>query len=98
MFHSCLISCKSWPVIVQDRFAHGRFAVYRSFCIYVETLGAESDNLIPYYCRYCYLLEDLTPELLAEKCPTYDSLGEYLRMRGREAYIEKKVMQVFHFL
>uniref|UniRef100_A0A7I4C591 chloroplast protein-transporting ATPase n=1 Tax=Physcomitrium patens TaxID=3218 RepID=A0A7I4C591_PHYPA len=40
--------------------------------------------------QYCYLLEDLTPELLNEKCPTYDSLGDYLRMRGREAYVEKK--------
>lgn len=42
-------------------------------------------------CRYCYLLEDLTPELLAEKCPTYDSLGDYLAARGREAYLQKKV-------
>lgn len=40
--------------------------------------------------QYCYLLEDLTPELLAEKCPNYDSLGDFLRMRGREAYLEKK--------
>jgi hypothetical protein len=36
-------------------------------------------------------LEDLTPELLAEKCPTYDSLGDYLAARGREAYLQKKV-------
>lgn len=44
-------------------------------------------------CRYCYLLEDLTPELLAEKCPTYDSLGDYLAARGREVYLQKKVLK-----
>jgi preprotein translocase subunit SecA len=41
--------------------------------------------------QYCALLDDVTPELLAEKCPTFDSLGDYLRLRGREAYLKKKV-------
>ena len=61
--------------------------------MHIASPCADSDILIPSYCRYCYLLEDLTPQLLAEKCPTYDSLGEYLRMRGREAYLEKKVVR-----
>lgn len=73
----------------------GTTAVDRGLCMYVAAPGAHSDILASSYCRYCYLLEDLTPELLAEKCPTYDSLGEYLRMRGREAYLEKKVVPDF---
>jgi preprotein translocase subunit SecA len=60
--------------------------------MYVASPGTDADNLISSHCRYCYLLEDLTPELLAEKCPNYDSLGDFLRMRGREAYLEKKVV------
>eukprot|EP00252_Welwitschia_mirabilis_P010931 TRINITY_DN24620_c0_g1_i1.p1 TRINITY_DN24620_c0_g1~~TRINITY_DN24620_c0_g1_i1.p1 ORF type:complete len:1037 (+),score=240.06 TRINITY_DN24620_c0_g1_i1:99-3209(+) len=40
--------------------------------------------------QYCYLLSDLTPEELAEKFSTYDSLQEYLQLRGREAYLQKR--------
>ncbi|CAM6100598.1 unnamed protein product [Calypogeia fissa] len=40
--------------------------------------------------QYCSLLEDITPELLAEECPTYSSLCDYLRLRGRGAYMMKK--------
>jgi hypothetical protein len=41
--------------------------------------------------QYCYLLEDLSPELLADKCSTIESLSDYLHFRGREAYLQKKV-------
>lgn len=41
--------------------------------------------------RYCYLLSDLTPELLRSKCSTYEDLRDYLRYRGREAYFQKTV-------
>ncbi|CAK9325691.1 unnamed protein product [Citrullus colocynthis] len=40
--------------------------------------------------QYCYLLDDLTPDLLKSKYPTYESLQNYLRLRGREAYLQKR--------
>uniref|UniRef100_A0A0D3EN61 Protein translocase subunit SecA n=1 Tax=Oryza barthii TaxID=65489 RepID=A0A0D3EN61_9ORYZ len=39
--------------------------------------------------QYCYLLDDLTPELLEGKSSSYEDLQEYLRTRGREAYYQK---------
>ncbi|KAL6615250.1 hypothetical protein ACP70R_037520 [Stipagrostis hirtigluma subsp. patula] len=39
--------------------------------------------------QYCYLLDDLTPELLESKRSSYEDLREYLRTRGREAYFQK---------
>nr|CAB3473030.1 unnamed protein product [Digitaria exilis] len=39
--------------------------------------------------QYCYLLDDLTPELLESKSSSYEDLQEYLRKRGREAYFQK---------
>jgi preprotein translocase subunit SecA len=39
--------------------------------------------------QYCYLLNDLTPEVLESKCSSYEDLQEYLRTRGREAYFQK---------
>ncbi|XP_078444412.1 albino or Glassy Yellow 1 [Wolffia australiana] len=47
------------------------------------------EKLISKLLQYCYLLGDLTPDLLRSKCSTYEELGEYLRQRGREAYLEK---------
>jgi preprotein translocase subunit SecA len=44
--------------------------------------------------QYCYLLEDLSPELLADKCSTIESLSDYLHFRGREAYLQKKVKKL----
>lgn len=41
--------------------------------------------------RYCYLLNDLTPELLGSKCSSYEKLRDYLHLRGREAYSQKRV-------
>lgn len=41
--------------------------------------------------RYCYLLSDLTPELLGSKCSSYEELQDYLHLRGREAYLKKRV-------
>ncbi|KAL8101142.1 hypothetical protein AgCh_033139 [Apium graveolens] len=40
--------------------------------------------------QYCNLLSDLTPELLASKCSNYEELQDYLRLRGREAYLLKR--------
>lgn len=45
--------------------------------------------LLPF--RYCYLLDDLTPNLLRSKCSSYEELQDYLRVRGREAYLQKRV-------
>lgn len=40
--------------------------------------------------QYCYLLEDLTPELLREECgDDYEELRAYLRQRGTDAYWQK---------
>ncbi|XP_020255016.1 protein translocase subunit SECA1, chloroplastic [Asparagus officinalis] len=47
------------------------------------------DKLIAKLQQYCYLLSDLTPELLRSKCSTYEDLRDYLRYRGREAYFQK---------
>ncbi|XXG80353.1 hypothetical protein AAC387_Pa09g1250 [Persea americana] len=40
--------------------------------------------------QYCYLLSDLTPELLGSKCSSYEELQDYLHLRGREAYLKKR--------
>ncbi|KAM7495753.1 hypothetical protein LguiA_020167 [Lonicera macranthoides] len=40
--------------------------------------------------QYCYLLNDLTPDLLMSKCSDYEDLQNYLRVRGVEAYLQKK--------
>eukprot|EP00897_Mesotaenium_endlicherianum_P003893 jgi/Mesen1/3531/ME000197S02552 len=40
--------------------------------------------------QYCYYLEDLTGEVLAGQCASYDSLRDYLQERGRQAYLLKK--------
>ncbi|KAJ6790910.1 protein translocase subunit SECA1, chloroplastic [Iris pallida] len=47
------------------------------------------NKLIAKLQQYCYLLSDLTPELLQSKCSSYEELKEYLRYRGREAYFQK---------
>ncbi|KAK1318622.1 hypothetical protein QJS10_CPB04g01107 [Acorus calamus] len=47
------------------------------------------DKLIAKLQQYCYLLNDLTPELLSTKCSSYEDLRDYLRYRGREAYFQK---------
>jgi len=47
--------------------------------------------VIGYRCRYCYLLEDLSPKLLAEKRSTLESLGDYLHFQGQEALLTEKV-------
>nr|GMD60856.1 protein translocase subunit SECA1, chloroplastic [Ipomoea batatas] len=48
------------------------------------------EKLIAKVQQYCYLLSDLTPTLLADKCSNYEELREYLRLRGREAYQQKR--------
>ncbi|CAM6042817.1 unnamed protein product [Sphagnum compactum] len=40
--------------------------------------------------RYCYLLEDFSPKLLAEKHSTLESLGDYLHFQGQEAFTYRK--------
>lgn len=48
------------------------------------------EKLIAKLQQYCYLLDDLTPDLLRTKCSTYSELQDYLRLRGQEAYLQKK--------
>ncbi|KAG9147002.1 hypothetical protein Leryth_005252 [Lithospermum erythrorhizon] len=48
------------------------------------------EKLIAKIQQYCYLLSDLTPELLASKCSDYEELRSYLHLRGREAYLQKR--------
>ncbi|CAO2826694.1 unnamed protein product [Amaranthus hypochondriacus] len=50
------------------------------------------EKLIAKLQQYCYLLNDLTPQLLSENSSTYEDLQDYLRRRGREAYLQKKDM------
>ncbi|XP_030539589.1 protein translocase subunit SecA, chloroplastic [Rhodamnia argentea] len=54
----------------------------------VETWDLE--KLIAKLQQYCYLLNDLTPELLRSKGSSYEELQGYLRLRGREAYMQKR--------
>ncbi|KAL2935104.1 Protein translocase subunit SecA chloroplastic [Bienertia sinuspersici] len=48
------------------------------------------EKLIAKLQQYCYLLNDLTPELLSNNGSTYEELRDYLQRRGREAYLQKK--------
>ncbi|KAL7582461.1 hypothetical protein Lser_V15G41486 [Lactuca serriola] len=48
------------------------------------------EKLIAKLQQYCYLLNDLTPDLLASQCATYEDLRIYLRVCGRKAYLQKR--------
>ncbi|KAK1558261.1 hypothetical protein Q3G72_000482 [Acer saccharum] len=48
------------------------------------------EKLIAKLQQYCYLLNDLTPDLLRSKASSYEDLQDYLRLRGREAYMQKR--------
>ncbi|CAA3005952.1 translocase subunit, chloroplastic [Olea europaea subsp. europaea] len=48
------------------------------------------EKLIAKVQQYCYLLDDLTPDLLQTKCSNYEELRDYLRIRGREAYLQRR--------
>ena len=37
------------------------------------------------------MLDDLTPDLLRTKGSSYEELQDYLRLRGQEAYLQKRV-------
>lgn len=50
------------------------------------------EKLIAKVQQYCYLLNDLTPDLLRSECSSYEELQDYLRRRGREAYLQKRDM------
>ncbi|CAK7348540.1 unnamed protein product [Dovyalis caffra] len=50
------------------------------------------EKLIAKVKQYCYLLNDLTPDLLRSKCSSYEDLQDYLRLRGSEAYLQKRVV------
>ncbi|KAI3462248.1 hypothetical protein Pfo_018911, partial [Paulownia fortunei] len=39
---------------------------------------------------YCYLLVDLTPDLLESKCSNFEELRDYLHLCGGEAYLQKR--------
>ncbi|KAK7392181.1 hypothetical protein VNO78_20611 [Psophocarpus tetragonolobus] len=48
------------------------------------------EKLITKIQQYCYLLNDLTPDLLRNTCSDYEELKNYLRLLGREAYQQKR--------
>ncbi|KAJ8565797.1 hypothetical protein K7X08_008373 [Anisodus acutangulus] len=48
------------------------------------------EKLISKLQQYCYLLNDLTPDLLTTNGSTYEELQQYLQLRGREAYLQKR--------
>ncbi|XP_024018155.1 protein translocase subunit SECA1, chloroplastic [Morus notabilis] len=48
------------------------------------------EKLIAKLQQYCYLLDDLTPDLLRSKGSSYVELQDYLRLRGRQAYLQKR--------
>ncbi|XP_061367889.1 protein translocase subunit SecA, chloroplastic isoform X2 [Gastrolobium bilobum] len=48
------------------------------------------EKLIAKIQQYCYMLNDLNPELLRSKCSEYGELRNYLRERGYEAYLQKR--------
>ncbi|CAJ2628959.1 unnamed protein product [Trifolium pratense] len=48
------------------------------------------DKLIAKIQQYCYLLNDLTPDLLRNEGSDYEGLRSYLRLRGKEAYLQKR--------
>ncbi|KFK30731.1 hypothetical protein AALP_AA6G019900 [Arabis alpina] len=48
------------------------------------------EKLIAKVQQYCYLLNDLTPDLLKSQGSTYEGLQDYLRARGRDAYLQKR--------
>ncbi|CAJ1977939.1 unnamed protein product [Sphenostylis stenocarpa] len=48
------------------------------------------EKLIAKIQQYCYLLNDLTLDLLTNECSDYEELRNYLRLRGREAYKQKR--------
>ena len=48
--------------------------------------------------QYCYILDDLTPELLAQEADgDYEQLRDYLRQRGVDAYWQKVLEQIQTF-
>ncbi|GLT31772.1 hypothetical protein SLA2020_064820 [Shorea laevis] len=48
------------------------------------------EKLIAKVQQYCYLLNDLTPDVLRSQSSSYEELQDYLRLRGREAYLQKR--------
>ncbi|XP_027180858.1 protein translocase subunit SecA, chloroplastic [Coffea eugenioides] len=50
------------------------------------------EKLVAKLQQYCYLLNDLTSDSLATKCTNYEELRDYLRLRGTEAYLQKRAM------
>eukprot|EP00850_Spirogloea_muscicola_P005218 SM000023S07674 [mRNA] locus=s23:697023:703298:- [translate_table: standard] len=48
------------------------------------------DSLASKLHQYCYMLENVTPQILKEQSTSYETLREYLRERGRQAYLKKK--------
>uniref|UniRef100_A0A0D3B8Z0 Protein translocase subunit SecA n=1 Tax=Brassica oleracea var. oleracea TaxID=109376 RepID=A0A0D3B8Z0_BRAOL len=48
------------------------------------------EKLVAKVQQYCYLLNDLTPDLLKSQGSSYEGLQDYLRARGRDAYLQKR--------
>ncbi|GJX77639.1 hypothetical protein Tco_0324450 [Tanacetum coccineum] len=52
--------------------------------------GVVTDSELALQRGYCYLLNDLTPDIFATKSEMYKDLRDYLRLYGREAYLKKR--------
>ncbi|XWS46377.1 hypothetical protein CRYUN_Cryun14cG0060500 [Craigia yunnanensis] len=50
------------------------------------------EKLIAKLQQYCYLLNDLTPDLLRSQCSSYEELQDYLCLRDCGAYLQKRDM------
>ncbi|XP_010522854.1 PREDICTED: protein translocase subunit SECA1, chloroplastic [Tarenaya hassleriana] len=48
------------------------------------------EKLIAKLQQYCYLLSELTPDVLRSQGSTYEELQDYLRTCGRDAYLQKR--------
>ncbi|KAK3022687.1 hypothetical protein RJ639_047603 [Escallonia herrerae] len=48
------------------------------------------EKLVAKVQQYCYLLNDLTADLLVNSCSNYEDLQSYLHLCGREAYLQKR--------
>ncbi|MCO5561757.1 hypothetical protein L7F22_015380 [Adiantum nelumboides] len=48
------------------------------------------EGLVAKIQQYCYLLNDMTAEEVSGKSSDFETLREHLRLRGREAYLQKR--------
>lgn len=75
------------PIVV----GYSREKDFCSWCIIYFLVMMVNCYFYTFFPRYCYLLNDLTSDLLMSKCSNYEELQNYLRLSGREAYLQKRV-------